>query len=307
MKIRVGTRGSDLALWQTRYVCRLLAEHHLLECEEVIIRTHAEDQPTQSISPDIWPTGGFVGEIERALAAGEIDLAVHSYKDLPSVSPEELTIAAVPPRGPMHDRLIARDARTAERMAQILAGERSADSSSPPLRIGTSSPRRAAQLKRVFGATSVGLRGNVPTRLRKLHDESHDAVCLAAAGLVRLGLEPDHAVDLPLDRFPTAPGQGAIAAQVRRGGETASIVSSIDDRTARRAVTAERSFLATIEAGCHTPLGASARLLPDDSIELRVQLFSADDAFHEAVQVGNDPAALGEAMAREALKKVTPT
>ncbi len=312
MTIRIGTRGSDLALWQTRHVCQLLRAHHRLDVEEVIIQTHAEQQPDQSISPDIWPTGGFVGEIERALAAGDVDCAVHSYKDLPSASPDELVIAAIPPRGPMHDRLIARDASAAERLAELIArSPHDEERGLPPLRIGTSSPRRSAQLRRVFGAESVPLRGNVPTRLRKLHDESLDAVCLAAAGLDRLGLTPEHTVDLPLDRFPAAPAQGAIAVQVRRGSEMESIVAAVDDAEARRTVTAERSFLAAVEAGCHTPLAAAAHPTADGGVELHVQLFGELDqdgrqACFEAKQVGRDAVELGRAMAREALREVTP-
>jgi hydroxymethylbilane synthase len=303
MTFRVGTRGSDLALWQTRVVARLLHQRHGIEVEEVIIRTHAEKRPEQSLSAGTWPAGGFVREIEEALLAGEVDFAIHSCKDLPRESPAGLVIAALLERGPMHDRLIARDAATAEMIRSLLAGSASA---SAPLRIGTSSPRRAAQLQRAFRAAVeiAPLRGNVPTRLRKLRDERLDAVMLAAAGLDRLALAPEHAIDLPLDRFPTAPAQGAIAVQVQAGGEIERLVRMIDHAPTRRTVSAERAFLTAIAAGCQTPLAASASLTADGRVTLHVQLFGRDGQCFESRDEDADAEELGRRLGLAALAEV---
>lgn len=304
MKLRAGTRGSDLALWQTRHVAALLKQHNAnIAIEEVIIQTHGEKQPQQIIGTAAWPIGGFVREIEAALSAGDVDFAVHSYKDMPSIDPPGLIVAAVLERGPIHDCLIARDAATAETLREIL---RTGDHPHRP-RIGTSSPRRTRQLREAFNAHTLPLRGNVPTRLRKLHDENFDAVCLAAAGLDRLELDTPHRVDLPLDRFPTAPAQGAIAVQVRQGTDAQAILSSIDHAPTRRAITAERAFLLSIGASCQTPVAATATLDAQDSITLHVQLFGVGDKANErfeARETGDDPLALGQRLAKAALAVV---
>lgn len=299
MKLRLGTRGSDLALWQTRWVAARLREAHPgLALEEVILRTHAEERPDDPLQAGIWPAGGFVAELERALLAGEVDLAVHSYKDLTTKPPEGLVIAAVPPRAAREDRLVCKDARVLARVNGLLEGT----DEGPPLRIATSSPRRAAQLLHWLGAEAVPIRGNVPTRLAKVAEPGIDAVMLAAAGLDRLGLAPQHVVTLELDDFPTAPAQGALAVQARAGSDAERLARALDDADTRRACDAERAFLATMDAGCHSAIAASADV-DGSTVRLHAQVFSdaETDPFDE-VAYGTDAELLGRTLARRALE-----
>lgn len=291
VRLRVGTRGSDLALTQTRWVCdQLRAAHPDLEIDETIIETHGDRATDQPFDAD-WPVGSFVSALERALIAGDVDFAVHSYKDLPSLSPEGLVIAAVPPREVVHD---------------VLVCARACDLDGLPggFRIGTSSPRRIAQMKRLGDIETVPVRGNVPTRIRKIASENLDAVVLAAAGLKRLRIEPTHVLELPTDRFVPSPAQGALAVQTREDDPAEPIVAALDDADARRAVEAERAFLAAVEAGCQTPLGALAAL-SGKTIALRGQLFSDDGAdLAEDVEAGQDPIAVGRALAERLLARL---
>jgi len=289
--LRAGTRGSRLALTQTRWVCeRLRAAHASLQIEEIIIKTHgdiATDKPFDAS----WPVGSFVNALEAALLEGEIDFAVHSYKDLPSQSPQGLVIAAVPGREAVEDVLVVREPVDLDRLPG-------------GFRIGTSSPRRTAQLRRLGDVVIVPIRGNVPTRLEKIEGDDLDGVVLAAAGLRRLGLEPKHVIDLPPDRFVPSPAQGALAVQARAGDEAAKLIAVLDDEEARRAVTAERSFLAAVEAGCQTPLGALA-IVSGDRIELRAQLFSDDgERLAEGVEEGDDPQQVGSRLAGRLLAEL---
>jgi hydroxymethylbilane synthase len=291
MQLRLGTRGSDLALTQARWFCdRLRAAHEGLEIEEIIIKTHGDrvlDRPFD----ESWPVGSFVGELERALVEEQVDFAVHSFKDLPTQSLPGLVIAAVPGREEVEDVLI-----TAKpfRLEEIGSG----------FRLGTSSPRRQAQWRRFApGVEIVPIRGNVPTRMEKVHDNC-DGVILAAAGLKRLGLEPAHAQKLPTDQFMPSPAQGALAVQVREGSEAEAAIRAVNDETAHRVVRAERQFLATIEAGCHTPVGALAKL-EGDTIRLRAQLFSDDGLrWAEGEEAGDDPHEIGAALARRLLAEL---
>lgn len=242
--LRVGTRGSALALWQTRWVIdELRKTHSEIEFEEVIIKTHgdvAHDQPLESSS---WPVGGFVGAIEQALLESRIDVAVHSYKDLPSVGPDGLEIAAVPTRAAVHD---------------VLVTQRPVDIDHLPegFRIGTSSPRRRAQFQRFVNVDTVPIRGNVPTRVKKVESGEVDGVVLAAAGLQRLGLDGPYMIDLGVDRFVPAPRQGALAIQTRLDSEATTICAVLNHVPSRRSVDAESSFLAAVNAGCQTPVAA---------------------------------------------------
>ncbi|MHC4651784.1 MAG: hydroxymethylbilane synthase [Planctomycetota bacterium] len=282
--LRVGTRGSRLALTQTRWVCaQLQTAQRSVNVEEIVIKTHgdvARDRPFD----ETWPVGSFVTALEEALLADEVDVAVHSYKDLPSLSPDGLTIAAVPPREVVHDLLVTREPADLDRLAT-------------GFRVGTSSPRRTALLRRLPGVEILPLRGNVPTRLEKLEQGEYDGIVCAAAGLRRLGLEPAHAIVLSPQRFVPAPAQGALAIQPRAGDAAAAAVAVLEDAGTRRTVNAERAFLARIEAGCQTPLGAWARL-ETGAIELRAQLFS-DDGWHmvEGVESGEDSVAVGHTLA----------
>ncbi|MHC4775518.1 MAG: hydroxymethylbilane synthase, partial [Planctomycetota bacterium] len=233
---------------------------------------------------EAWPVGGFVTALETALLAGEIDVAVHSHKDLPSRSPDGLAIAAIPPREAVHDVLVTREPVDLDHLP-------------PGFRAGTSSPRRAAQLRRIAAVEILPLRGNVPTRLEKLQRGDYDGIVCAAAGLHRLGVEPAHATVLPPQRFLPAPAQGALAVQTRAGDGSAAVVAGIDHAETRRAVDAERAFLAGVDAGCQTPLGAWADI-GSGTIELRGQLFSDDgQRMVEGIETGDDPMEVGRGLA----------
>jgi len=287
-RLRVGTRGSDLALWQTRWVsARIKAFHTELTIQEVIIKTHGDEAVNQRFDAD-WPVGGFVGAIEQALARNDIDFAVHSYKDLQTATTAGLVVAAVPGRELVHDVLVTREPMELDHLPK-------------GFRVGTSSPRRAAQMRRVADVVIVPIRGNVPTRLHKIETDEYDAVMLAAAGLKRLGLKTPHHIDLPTDRFVPSPAQGALAIQTREGDRAEAIVSVLDDATARRAVLAERSFLRTVNAGCHVPVGALASI-NGPRVSLHAQLFSNDGArLAEGVEEGADPMRIGQMLAERLL------
>ena len=290
-RLRVGTRGSELALIQTRWVCQLLRiKHPSVTIDELIIKTHGDVAKTQLFSDD-WPSGGFTGAIEQALVQRRIDFAVHSFKDLPTAATLGLTVAAVPPRESANDVLVT---RRRIRLDGLPAG----------LRIGTSSPRRTAQLRRLADVHIVPVRGNVPTRIAQVETEL-DGVVVAAAGLRRLGLDPPHRIDLPLERFPTAPAQGALAVQVREEeANIAELLATLDDAESRRAVMAERAFLQAIGAGCQTPVGATA-VVEGGAVSLRGQIFS-EDGRHvvEGVERGEDGSLLGRRLAERLMREL---
>jgi hydroxymethylbilane synthase len=283
IRVRVGTRGSELALLQTRRVCELLRDAHRdVQFEEVVIRTHGDIASAQPLDHD-FPEGGFVSAIETALLQRQIDFAVHSYKDLPTTETTGLTIAAVPPREVPHDVLITRNEVD---LADLPRG----------MRVGTSSPRRAAQLRRVADVVIVPIRGNVPTRVSKVESEL-DGVVLAAAGIRRLGLKPRHLIELPVDRFVPAPAQGALAVQIRAGDPLAAKVAGIEDPSSRLAVESERSFMRNLHAGCHTPVGALATV-QNGVISLMGQLFTDDSVRLVAgIETGDDASAVGARLA----------
>jgi hydroxymethylbilane synthase len=283
-RLRVGTRGSRLALTQTRWVCeKLAAAQPSVATDQIIIKTHGDIERDRPFD-ESWPAGSFVTALESALVADQIDVAVHSYKDLPSRSPDGLTVAAVPEREAVHDVLVTREPVDLDRLA-------------PGFRLGTGSPRRSAQFRRLAEVEILPLRGNVPTRLEKLDRGDYDGIVCAAAGLRRLGIEPAHVSVLPPQRFVPAPAQGALAVQARAGDAAAGVVGVLEHAETRRAVIAERAFLAHIEAGCQTPLGAWASL-ESGAITLRGQLFSEDGTdMVEGVEMGDDPVAVGERLA----------
>lgn len=290
--VRVGTRGSELALVQTRLVCALIhAARPDVQFEERIIRTHG-DKATHEPFDIHWPAGGFTGAIEESLLRGEIDVAVHSYKDLPTAMTPGLVVGAVPRREAALDVLVSDDEVD---LAALPSG----------FRIGTSSPRRAAQFCYFCpGVLTRPLRGNVPTRLSKLETGEFDAVVLAAAGLNRLNIAPEHAIDLPVERFVPAPAQGALAVQVREGSEVEALVRAIDHAESRTAVEAERAFLRAIGAGCHTPAAALATIR-GGIIQLTAQLFSeGGQRVTTAIFEGHRPEGLGEQAAKELSKRL---
>lgn len=293
-RLRIGTRGSDLALWQSRWVAsRLRAAHESLVIEEIIIKTHGDVATQQRFDSD-WPVGGFVGAIEQELAGDRIDLAVHSYKDLQTAATPGLVIAAIPEREVVCDVLVTLEAVDLDRLR---AG----------FRLGTSSPRRAAQFRRLGDVEIVPIRGNVPTRVAKIEREKLDGVVLAAAGLKRLGIQPPHCIDLPTDRFVPAPAQGALAIQTREGDAAAEFARCMDHAKTRRTVEAERSFLAAINAGCHVPVGALAKV-EGSTISLFGQLFSEDGRrMVEATESGDESQEVGRILADRLLRELSRT
>jgi hydroxymethylbilane synthase len=245
--LRVGTRASLLARTQTDSVVARLG----VPAEIVPIST-AGDRSTAALD-QIGGTGVFVSALRDALLRGEIDVAVHSYKDLPTAPADGIALAAVPLREDPRDALVARD--------RLSLGELPAGS-----RIGTGSPRRAAQLRALgLGLEIVGLRGNVDTRLGKVASGELDAVVLALAGLRRLGRDGEVTEILdPIQVLP-APAQGALAIECRTDDEsTLAALAPLNDADTRAAVAAERALLAALEAGCTAPVGALAELTEGD-------------------------------------------
>lgn len=284
-RLRVGTRGSGLALRQTRWVCKMLRSIDAsIEFDEVVIRTHGDEASSQPLDAD-FPPDGFVSAIEKALLDNRVDFAVHSYKDMPTAETPGLTVAAIPTREVVHDVLIS--------------GERLVLPNLPSgLRVGTSSPRRAAQIRRVAEVCVVPIRGNVPTRLAQVQRGDLDAIILAAAGIRRLELSPAHMLDLPIDRFVPAPAQGALAIQTRDGDSVIALLATLEDQPTRRAVETERAFLRELHAGCHTPVAAHATLI-DARIRLHGQIYSDDGSrLIESVARGDEPMPLGADLAR---------
>jgi hydroxymethylbilane synthase len=243
MNILIGTRGSKLALAQTEWAAQRLRELGAAVTVQVVrTRGDRRAEPVPAIG-----TGVFVKEIEEALRRGELSLAVHSLKDLPTGPREGLALAAVPERADPSDALVTRDG----------AGLRDLASGA---RVGTGSARRAAQLRAVRpDLVFLPVRGNVDTRLRKLDQGDYDALVVASAGLIRLGLASRIAERLPFDTCLPAPGQGALALQVRANDDaTQSLVAQLDHAPTRAAVTAERAFLERLGGGCAIPVGALA-------------------------------------------------
>ncbi len=243
MRIRIGTRGSKLALWQANYVKGRIEEELRWEVELVKIKTKG-DKITDVPLAKVGGKGLFVKEIEEALLDGRIDIAVHSLKDMPSVLPEGLEIIAVTEREEPWDVLVSKEPLSFDELSTH--------------RVGTSSLRRTAQLKHFKPEVAVlPLRGNLDTRLRKLSEGEFDAIIVALAGLKRLGVVPEHF--FVLDNFIPAIGQGALAVEARAGAfpEIRSILNC--DKTEIE-VKAERAFLETIGGSCQVPVGAFGRL-----------------------------------------------
>ena len=267
--IRLGSRASALALWQTEHVGdRLHARYPDLTIETVVIRTKGDRLADRPL-PAIGGKGLFTLELEESLREGGIDAAVHSLKDLPVDDPPDLALGAIPPRGDVADALIVRGEGEAarERGRPNRPGETSPTRRRAPLplpqgaAIGTGSRRRGAQLlARRPDLRILDMRGNVDTRIRKTLDPAgpYDAAVLAAAGLKRLGLDALISVTLPFEIMLPAPGQGALALQCRREPEWLALFDAIDDPDTRAAVTAERAFLAALGGGCRAAVGALA-------------------------------------------------
>lgn len=255
-KIRVGTRGSDLALTQTGHVVDALRELNPgVEFEVVVVKTTGDKDQRQNI--ETLGVGVFVRELEAALLDGRVDLAVHSLKDMPSTLPSEFKLAAVPPREDPRDAIIS---RSGDSLEDLPAGSR----------VATGSARRKALIKSIRPDLEVeSLRGNVPTRLAKLdEDGGPDAVILATAGLNRLGISEKISAHLPCMEFVAAVGQGALAIEVRADDDaTFEIANKLDDAETHAAVSAERAFLDVVGGGCSAPVSAHAKIT-DGRIEI---------------------------------------
>lgn len=247
--LRIGTRGSDLALWQARKVAELLAEKTQVRSELVIIHTSGDRDRSRALH-EVGGSGFFTKELQQALLHREVDLVVHSLKDLPTVEPEGLMLGAVCLREDPAELLLLRPEAAGDGPLGL----------APKVVVGTSSLRRTAQLKALQPDLQVkALRGNVPTRLRKLRDGEYDAIVLAYAGVHRLGLELSglEARKLPLEVLLPAPAQGALGVEVRADDHaTRDLVASIHEPLLAQEVEAERQVLVGLGGGCHIPLGA---------------------------------------------------
>jgi hydroxymethylbilane synthase len=303
MSLRLGTRGSQLALWQARTVAARIAERGQAACEIVVIKTSGDRLQEAPLS-EIGGKRLFVKEIEDALLRREVDLAVHSSKDLPALLPDGLVIAGTLPREDPLDAVVLPSGAGAlgPGAGETLDGLVSALGQSP--RIGTGSVRRIAQLKRIFpNATFVPIRGNLDTRLKKLDAGEYDALVLAAAGLRRLGFGARISLALPATACLPAPGQGIVCIETRDEPGAREIVSAIDDADARVALDAERAVVDALGGGCQMPLGAFARPVGSD-IELAATVVALDGsrAIHAKARGPRaDAVALGKRAAADLL------
>ena len=286
-KVVIGTRGSALALQQAEQVGRLLQTFQpQLEVEFKIIQTRG-DQVRDRPLAQVGGKGLFVKEIESALLSGEIDLAVHSLKDMPTEQPQGLVLGAILERADPRDALVGRDGE--ERLSTLPSGAR----------VGTGSLRRRAQLLAARPDLQVlDLRGNVDTRLRKLHDGQYEAIILAVAGLVRLGHEAAITEILPVETMVPAVGQGALCVEVRDGDEACHrLLASLDHPATHQAAAAERAFLRRLEGGCQVPIGAHAQVR-DDNLHLE-GLIAAPDGSRLVRDSAHGPAANAASLGTE--------
>ncbi len=271
--LRIGTRGSQLALWQANTVAAAIAGAGGPPCRIVVIQTSGDRLQEAPLS-DVGGKRLFVKEIEDALLRQGIDLAVHSSKDMPAILPAGLTIAAVLPReDPLDAIVLPRTAAVQPRTIDELVAHLGQSPS-----IGTGSVRRIAQLTRLFpGARFSPIRGNLDTRLRKLDEGAHDALVLAAAGLRRLGFASRISFPVPATACVPAPGQGIVAVEIRDGdARVQHALEPINDGGAAAALTAERALVEALGGGCQTPIGALATPLDADALELVAVVAAVD-------------------------------
>lgn len=291
--LTLGTRASRLARWQTDHVAQLLqAAAPGISCRVVTFETRGDKTLDRPIS-QIGGKGLFTAELERALRSAEIDLAVHSLKDLPVDDAAGVTIGALCSRADAHDVLVSRQYRSLSALPHGAS-------------VGTSSPRRAAQLLAARPDLTVApIRGNVDTRIRKAMQGDYDAIVLAAAGIQRLGLEETIADYLPFDMMLPAPGQGALAVQCREDDHAVrELLAMIDERSTRTATEAERSFLKHLGGGCSAPIAAYAE--SSQTVRLTGLVASLDGSrvirLSETAS-SEDAATLGVRLAQQALAK----
>jgi hydroxymethylbilane synthase len=273
--IVIGSRGSQLALWQARHIQSLLKVETRIE----IIKTTGDKIQDVPLS-QVGGKGLFTKEIEEALLDRRIDLAVHSLKDMPSELPEGLILSAIPEREDPRDALLGAPLRDGSR-------------------VGTSSLRRTVQLKAMHRGVSIEtLRGNLDTRIRKLDEGQYDTIILAAAGLRRLGWADRIAELIPVDVMIPAVGQGALAIETRDDrGEAHRIAHTLEHRDSRTAITAERAFLAVFGGGCQVPIGAHATI-HGLQIHLRAFVSEPDGSnVKRGEATGSDAVGVGQALA----------
>ena len=289
--LRIGTRGSALALWQSRHVASLLARTLPGLAIELVEISSLGDRVTDVPLSHVEGTGFFTASIEQALLANDVDIAVHSYKDLPVESTPGLTVAAVPQRGPVEDVLCARDGRTLATLQ-------------PGARVGTCSARRSAQIRMLrTDLQLVPLRGNVPTRVGRIKDDL-DAIVLARAGLVRLGLDAAISEVFTTGQLLPAPAQGAMAIQCRADDRELILrLSVLNHGPTRRAVDAERAMLHALGGGCSVPVGGLATA-SDAGIHLEAGAFSlgANPAVR-TTEIGAYPEEVGQRAAHDLIAR----
>jgi hydroxymethylbilane synthase len=291
LSLRIGTRGSPLALWQARHVAdrlRPLAAPRPVELVEI---ETAGDRVRDLALSQIGGDGVFTKEIQRALLDRAVEVAVHSLKDLPTTHVGGLALAAVPPRGPTGDAFVSRR-------------HRRFDDLPPGAVVGTSSLRRRAQaLHRRPDLRLINLRGNVETRLRKLAEQDLDAIILARAGLERLGLGQHITEILDPEWMLPAVGQGALGLECRAGdGDTLALLRALDDVPARQAVLAERAVLRGLGGGCLVPIGASATV-EGERLALRAAVLSPDGSRRIAGDLSG-PAAEAEVLGQRLAERL---
>ena len=283
-RLRIGTRGSSLALWQANHIAESLAKLHGVETELVRIRTSGDRLQSVSVAQvneAIGAEGGkgiFIKEIEDALLSRAVDLAVHSMKDVPTETPAGLTFAAITRREDPRDCLISRNGLTLEKLPQ-------------GARVGTSSLRRQAQLRHHRADLDVvDLRGNVDTRIRKLEGGEFDAIVLAMAGVTRLGASAKVTQIFDEDLMLPAVGQGALGIETRADdAQTSRFVAALDDEETRACVTAERALLRELQGGCQVPLGAWGRVRKGE-LHLEAGVFSAAGTEYVRLDEAGTPA-----------------
>jgi hydroxymethylbilane synthase len=288
--LRLGSRRSPMAIAQSRQVADMITERTGRQVEIVGVTTLGDVSRAQLTQ--IGGTGVFVGALREALLSGEVDLAVHSLKDLPTGPAAGIVLAAVPPRDDPRDALVARDGA---KLADLPAGAR----------IGTGSPRRAAQLLGLRAdLRCVPIRGNANTRVGKVEDGELDGVVLACAGLVRIGFVSAITQVFEPEEMLPAPGQGALAVECRADErELTALLKAVTDQASMAAVTAERSLLEALEAGCSAPVGAYAAGL--EHLQMRAAVMSTDGSRvlrARGAGPGADAGQLGRALAAELLQ-----
>ena len=297
LPIRVGTRRSVLATTQSGMVAEMIRTLRGREAELVEVTTEGDrSQAAGTPLATVGGTGVFVGALRDALLRGDVDVAVHSLKDLPTYPQAGIALAAIPTREDPRDAVVARDGLT---LGELPAGSR----------VGTGSPRRAAQLRALgLGLEIADIRGNVDTRIGKVRSGQYDAVILARAGLARIGRldEATEGLD-PLQMLP-APGQGALAVECRADdAELVAALAALDDDHARAAVSAERAVLATLEGGCSAPIGALAEVVEGEDgneIWVRAVALSLDGALavrKSATGAPSDAVGVGSRLAGDML------